>query len=309
MALYRWFFRFLLLMSFANPALANQFMLDFEELQTPQTPAPPPSKPSAGSNIFLPPAQVRPPVRCESGRAIRGEPPGKLWRSLGTMSMQNGDEVSQCNIWHVGGEYNMTNCHCVGRGSISVRFARGSNYRSSKCYSVGCHSRLDYAVVRCPGQTGQVPPVKFASFGIDIGQQVHLLTYDVKYSPDNARFSQGSVIQKVFNADGGAPMQEFSSRAQGGNSGSAVFNKNGEVTCLLHSIASSTVGRSGYARRSYCTDIQTVLDNMSRQGGEVALAREAIRHSQNAIEVAERTCSNANVPATSSTFSASGGIR
>lgn len=282
-------------------------MVEFEPPKAPQISNPP--------TVILPPPQARPQVRCELNikRAIDQEPPEDLWRSLGTMRMGN----SECNIWHVGAEYNMTNCHCVGPGerSISVRFARGSNYRNSNCYPVGCHATLDYAVVRCPGQMGQVPPVKFTDprFSINIGHQVHLLTYDVKYSPDEARFSEGSVIQRAINADGGARMEGFTSRAQGGNSGSAVFNKNGEVTCLLHSIAKKTVDHSGYSRLSYCTSIHSILSNMSRQGGELALAREAIRHSQNAIQLAERSCSGPSsrnsAPPVSSTFSAGGGIR
>ncbi len=310
-------------------------MVDFEKFRAPRTEAPQqPQLPPQAQPAPAPPAVRLPPlqtetVRCESGREIREQPPELLWSSLGTLRWG----ASLCNVWHVGGEYNVTNCHCVGPKyvgrhpetgeamsmwdwrdkKVAVRFKRGSNYSNSGCYPVGCDSALDYAVVRCPGQTGQVKPVKVTDprFEINIGQEVHLLTYDVASSHDAARFSRGSVIQRVINGDDGARMQEFTSLAQGGNSGSAVFNKKGEVTCLLHSIDQNTTRTDGYARRSYCTNIHSVLNHMAGQGGELALARQAIRHSQAALELAERQCSRPPMASTGSgpSLSTAAGVR
>ncbi len=279
----------------------SSFMIEFDEPVAPRT------APAA-------------PRTCESNRAIVKEPPDSLWRSLGTMSWEKptrgGSSRSECNIWHLGGEYNMTNCHCVGeeyRGSdpdtgramtqyawkgktISVEYARaGANYRNSTCRTVTCDAKLDYAVVRCAGQTGQVDPVKITDpqLQIAIDDKVHLLTFDTLRSTEAARFSKGTVIERVVNSDGGALMQTFSSAAQSGNSGSAVFNENGEVTCLLHAIDDSSIRQSGYASRSYCTNIQSVLSDIrkrARTNSALATALKSIEHTQDAIKLADRTC-------------------
>ncbi len=298
-------------------------MIDFEEpVVAPRTP------PAATA-----------PRTCETGRAIVADPPASLWRSLGTMywekPIRGGSARSECNIWHLGGEFNMTNCHCVGEEyqgrdpatgqamtqyawqgkTISVKYARaGANYRNSTCRAISCDPKLDYAVVRCAGQSGQVEPVKITDprFQININQQVHLLTYDTLRSTDAARFSKGTVIKRVVNSDGGATMQTFSSAAQSGNSGSAVFNEDGEVTCLLHAVDPTTTGRSGYASRSYCTNIHTVLDDIrlrARANSSMATALRSIEHTQDSIQLADRTCQGGGAPPGRQISGERGGVR
>lgn len=264
----------------ANADSSSTFMVDFDKLLTV-----PELRPEERPE-FRPPVQG---PQCDS-REIRGRAPNRLWRSLGTLDLPTGrGQQSQCNVWHVGGEYNITNCHCVShRGRIgkkvSVNFFRGSNYQNDGCIPMNCQSGLDYAVVRCPGQTGQVEPVKISQpgFPIDLGNQVHLLTFD-RDDPPVARVSSGTVQERVPGVG------HFStSRAKSGNSGSPIFDDSGAVTCLLHSIDPTTENRRGYGK-SYCTNIQSILANMKRTP-ELQRVVAAVQASQEAIQVEEYSC-------------------
>lgn len=168
----------------------------------------------------------------ERARTPVGPVIGAVGESSGVFHMGS----SGCNAWVVDGHHIVTNNHCVSGGGVKVVFYRqGGKIEITNCKPtpVTRSVKLDYALFKCPGIGEKVPPVRIADRQPKLNEKFTLVTHDLQ-NPSKQRRADGKVgAPFTIAATGGTGFEARGATVISGNSGSVVYDKDGNALGLV----------------------------------------------------------------------------
>ncbi|MBX3019908.1 MAG: trypsin-like peptidase domain-containing protein [Bdellovibrionaceae bacterium] len=162
---------------------------------------------------------------------VEGPRIGAVGESSGVFHMG----ASGCNAWVVDGNHIVTNNHCVDRGGVKLVFYRqGGKIEITNCkpQPVARSAKLDYAVFNCPEIGAKVPPVRIADRELKTGEDITLVTHDLQ-NPGKQRHAKGKMGAPVSLPNGGTGYETIGATVISGNSGSVLYDKNGNAVGLI----------------------------------------------------------------------------
>lgn len=145
---------------------------------------------------------------------------------------------------------------------FNVSFVVNGKKRTYACNAVASMSNMvdsDYALLSCPGLGSEVPNLPTSEQALMPGQPMTLATWDYATGRAQPRVQTGKMLKSSKKAeDSSTPVAHLSVKSIPGNSGSAVLNERGEVSCLLWGVQEETTGR-GVSRTATCTPMRNVM--------------------------------------------------
>lgn len=174
--------------------------------------------------------------------------------------------ASGCNAWVVDQNHIVTNNHCVDRGGVKLVFYRqGGKIEITNCKPapVARSAKLDYAVFQCPNIGAKVPPVRIANRNPVTGEELTLVTHDLD-NPGKQRHAKARMGAPITLSHGGAGYETIGATVISGNSGSVIYDKQGNAVGLVWG-AESTNPKTGVM-----SSLHDVVADIKRQTSQVA---------------------------------------
>lgn len=169
------------------------------------------------------------------------------------------------------------------KNPIEAEFLVNGKSVKAKCTQIeALNATLDYAALSCPGLPTTIPAVKFSSVEPQVGDTLTLATWDFGWAlnrknPDDSSTQKTAIRSgRMFFLDRCSPKDQhcINERDSGserqadihiqtGNSGSAIYNQNGEVVGLANVFdertkTSQRSGKAGFNK------ISSVLESMKQ---------------------------------------------